>query len=338
MWSQELTALAFVPTSDFAEQAPLEANSYDDPAMWFDRPGKATTLARWQPLLAEDDTAPDEAAPDEAAPDQAAPDSGPEDSVADATPSEPPARLDYAVFFLHPTSYLDRSNWNAPLDDADSQRIAQIYVRGMASPFNRAAQIWAPRYRQATFGAFLTTGDDAEAAIDAAYADVRQAFAKFIADVPQDMPIVLAGHSQGALHLIRLMREEIADSPLSDRIVAAYPIGWPISVTQDLPFLPFPACNAADQSACIVSWSSYAEPADPSAVLDSYRASIGFDGAPRGDSPILVLEPVDGPHWRRSSRQRKPWHAGPRRGFERWTLTGRTDPGALRRTWAAANR
>ena len=63
---------------------------------------------------------------------------------------------DYAVFFVHPTSYVNRASWNAPLDDADANRTARIYIKGMASPFANAREIWVPRYRQATIGAFLT--------------------------------------------------------------------------------------------------------------------------------------------------------------------------------------
>ncbi|MXO84857.1 DUF3089 domain-containing protein [Altererythrobacter aurantiacus] len=283
IWSQELTQLAFVPTSDFTEQTPMDESRYADAAMWFERPGKGTTLARWEPQPAAQEGAEDAV---EADADTAEADTDRAPRIED--------RLDYAVFFVHPTSYLDRSNWNAPLDDAESQRIAKIYVRGMASPFNRAQQIWAPRYRQATFGAFLANSENANAAIEAAYDDVARAFRVFAREVPDDMPIVLAGHSQGALHLITLMRREIADTPLAERVVAVYPIGWPISVTQDLPFLPFPACGDASQAGCIVSWSSYAEPADPSAVLETYRNSIGFDGNARGDSPILCSNPLTG--------------------------------------------
>ena len=37
-----------------------------------------------------------------------------------ATPSgEPPVPVDAAVFFVHPTSYLKKDHWNAPLDDPD---------------------------------------------------------------------------------------------------------------------------------------------------------------------------------------------------------------------------
>jgi hypothetical protein len=266
LWSGQLTRLALVPSATFAPQPPLARNAYDDPKMWIARPGLASDPARWQPGFRG------------------------QASAATATPAVKP----YAVFFIHPTSYIERSRWNAPLGDADANRIARIYVKGLASPFNTAREIWAPRYRQATFGAFLTDSPEAKQAIDAAYADVRQAFAVFLAGVDPNEPIVLAGHSQGALHLLRLLREEVAGKPLARRIAAVYAVGWPISVAHDLPALGLPACARADQAGCVMSWSSFAEPADPSGLLATYTASTGFDGKPRGASPILCTNPLTG--------------------------------------------
>ena len=34
IWSREATEIAFVPRGDFVEQAPLDANAYQDPEMW----------------------------------------------------------------------------------------------------------------------------------------------------------------------------------------------------------------------------------------------------------------------------------------------------------------
>ena len=270
IWWKDLTRAVFVPGDAFVAQAPLDTNAYEDPAMWLSRPGFGINdPARWQPALESGAGAP----------------------AAAETRDSPPK---FAVFFIHPTSYLDRSNWNASLDDGESQRIAKIYVRGMASPFNQASEIWAPKYRQATFGAFLTDKADGQQAIEAAYSDVKQAFAYFLSSIDADTPIVLAGHSQGALHLQRLLREEVVASQVAPRVAAIYAVGWPISVPHDLPALGFPACAAANQAGCIMSWSSYAEPADPSDVLDTYAASVGFDGQPRGTSPILCTNPLTG--------------------------------------------
>jgi hypothetical protein len=271
IWSKELTRLALVPTADFVEQTPLETNAYQDPAMWLSRPGIGTDdPARWQPAFRGEGRAP--VAPADAA---------------GATP-------DYAVFFVHPTSYIERSAWNAPLSDERANRIARVYVKGMASPFNSASEIWAPRYRQATFGAFLTDSPEARQAIEAAYRDVHRAFRFFLDSVDPGTPIVLAGHSQGALHLLRLLREDIAGTPLKKRIAAVYIVGWPISVEHDLPALGLPACATPGQAGCVMSWSSYAEPADPSELLEYYSSSRGFDGGLRGDSEILCTNPLTG--------------------------------------------
>ena len=78
--------------------------------------------------------------------------------------------------------------------------------------------------------------------------DVAAAFDRFLAEAG-DRPIILAGHSQGALHLERLLREKVAGKPIAKRIVAAYVVGWPISTTADLPALGLPACASPDQPA-----------------------------------------------------------------------------------------
>lgn len=287
MFQEELAELAFVPSAEFTPQVDLAANSYEDPAMWYSRPGMGTSdPARWQPAFAvptgeDGDNTPPSQAEEPARP-----------GVADTNRTP-----DFGVFFIHPTSYINRASWNAPMGenaDPDAERIAKAYVRGMASPFNAASEIWAPRYRQATFGAFLTNAPEGQLAIDAAYEDVKEAFAFFLSSIDDDTPIVLAGHSQGALHLLRLLREEVKGSDDADRLVAAYAIGWPVSAKNDLPVLGVGACESPDQTGCVLAWSSFAEPADPSSVLEPYAASIGFDGEARGDSTIVCTNPLTG--------------------------------------------
>jgi len=272
IWTKELTAIAFVPTVDFVEQPALASNAYAAPNMWFAHPQlEDAELVRWQPSVRE----------------------GRSLLPKPAEPAEilPP---DFALFFVHPTSFVDRSAWNAPWDDEEVERITPIYLRAMASPFNKASEIWAPRYRQATFGAFLTEEFEGKRAVNLAYRDVLQAFIQFRQSVDEATPIILAGHSQGSLHLLRIIKEEISGSPLADRLIAAYIVGWPISETLDLPAMGFPACRSAKQTGCIISWSSFAEPADPSLVLEAYANSTALNGELRGTSPILCTNPING--------------------------------------------
>src|SRR6478752_3552099 len=75
-----------------------------------------------------------------------------------------------AVFFVHPTTYLERDRWNAPLFvGGDTEFRTNLFVQSQASAFNGTGEVWAPRYRQAAFGAFLLDSKDATAALDFAY-------------------------------------------------------------------------------------------------------------------------------------------------------------------------
>lgn len=267
VFSDKLSEIAFVPTGKFEVQQPLEENAYDNAAMWFSRPNTGVPdPARWQPNFAK------------------------------GTPAEPEGEPPppYAVFFVHPTSYLDKSKWNAPLDDAAANDRAKLFLKGMASPFNQASEIWAPRYRQAAIGAFLSEDPAANEALDAAYRDVEQAFVYFLNHTDRKTPIVLAGHSQGSLHLLRLLASRIAGTDVEKRIAAVYAIGWPVSLAHDLPSLGLPACKTRDDSGCLVSWVSFAEPAETAQMLRRYDTSPGFDGKKRGDSPILCTNPISG--------------------------------------------
>ncbi|MEL6237437.1 MAG: DUF3089 domain-containing protein [Pseudomonadota bacterium] len=299
LFRDEIFKATFVPTTEFVAQKPLQDNAYDDPALWLSRPGMGISdPARWQPAYAPTaQGTPGEGTTGEGTPGKGEAEDGESRAQPQASPGMAPDARNFAVFFIHPTSYLSREGWNAavePEGKTDADNLARTYVRGMASPFNAASQIWAPRYRQATMGAFMTDQPEAQEAIDAAYADVLLAYRYFLETLDDDTPIVIAGHSQGALHLLRLLREEVMPGPVANRLIAAYAVGWPVSVEHDLPEMGLPACATAAQTGCLISWSSFAEPADPSDVLETYSASTGFDGEPRGDSKIVCSNPLTG--------------------------------------------
>jgi len=260
IYGNDLIRAALVPGETFRRQPPLRIAAYRDAKMWVARPDIANNPSLWTP--------------------------------AGFKAGDKPRA---AVFFIHPTSYITRDHWNAPLDDADTNARTALFLRGQASAFNEAGEIWAPRYRQATFGAFLTSQADAEQALALAYGDVAAAFEAFLEQVAPDRPLILAGHSQGSVHLQRLLRDYVARRPdLRRRVVAAYMVGWPVSRAHDLAAMGLPECAPADQSGCLLSWQSFAEPADPSLVVDTYDASTGFDGAPRRGSPMVCTNPLTG--------------------------------------------
>ncbi len=265
VYGDELMEVAFVPDTEFTAQDVLENNVYADKAMWLARPELVEdNPALWLPQGYEDAEA------------------------------ELPKGQKAAVFFIHPTSFLKKDRWNAPLDDKESQARARIFLRGQASAFNAIGEVWAPRYRQATLGAFLTEKPEGQQALDAAYQDVLAAFDYFVAEIPKDQAIILAGHSQGSLHLTNLLRDRVAGTPLANRIVAAYVAGWPVSTETDIPEMGLDSCESPEQTRCILSWQSFAEPADYTRIVEVYDTTIGFNGQPRKNTSLLCNNPING--------------------------------------------
>jgi hypothetical protein len=131
------------------------------------------------------------------------------------------------VFFVHPTTHRGiGEEWNAAWDNEVAQAIADGWpLQHQASAFRGCGRVFAPRYRQAHLRVFYQDGPDGEAALDLAYSDVRRAFEWYLEHEDRGLPLILAGHSQGSYHLIRLMRERF-DGPehaaLAQRLVAAY--------------------------------------------------------------------------------------------------------------------
>jgi len=259
-WGGNVLLSQATPKGHFVAASANDAPDYTKAESWISRPGIVADPAHW--------------APDNAG------------GLAADIPRT-------ATFYIHPTTYLKTDRWNAPLDtDADTSGRTRLFVQSQASAFDFNSNIWAPKYRQAAYGAFLLKSDDAEKALDLAYSDVRAAFDAFIAAQPRDRPIVVAGHSQGALHLIRLLRER--HEQLKGRLIAAYVIGWPISTKADLPSLGFPACRTPDQSGCILSWMSFGEPPNAELILDGWSKTKGPTGLAREPKDVLCTNPLTG--------------------------------------------
>lgn len=249
------------PKGDYEAPPPQSGPDYGDAAGWIARPGLVDDPSSWLPA---------------------------------GLAPEPLTAKPAHAFFIHPTTYLERDRWNGLLDHRASQERAALFVRSQASPFSRVADVWAPRYRQAAYGAFLLDSEDAANALDLAYGDVARAFDAFLAAVPPGEPIILAGHSQGALHLSRLLRERVAGKPVARRIVAAYVVGWPLSSVHDIPAMGLPACRVADEAGCILSWQSFREPANTSMISDAYEKPALPNGEHRRVDDMVCTNPISG--------------------------------------------
>lgn len=178
---------------------------------------------------------------------------GKDDPSGDSPDDAPQASADVGVFFLHPTSYFGKDNWNQPQDYAAANWITdQRVLRHQASAFNACCEVFAPRYRQATFFSYLDEDGNGTRALDLAYTDVLAAFEAFL-ERNAGRPFILAAHSQGAQHGARLLRERIKGSAAQDDMVAAYLIGFALDA-QDMGGLP--VCDTATATGCVIGWNA----------------------------------------------------------------------------------
>ncbi|MGA0599173.1 DUF3089 domain-containing protein [Caulobacter sp. KR2-114] len=271
---------------------------------WVAAAGLATPAAG-QGLLGGGPRRPFDAASAPAAPDYASPDAWAawpgRPSAADDTPAgsgaqdrQATARAD--VFFIHPTTYVIGDRWNAAFDEGGltGRGVDRAVLRGQASVFNGCCRIYAPRYRQAELAAFLRGGPDAFAAIDLAYSDVLRAFDYYIAHENHGRPFIIASHSQGSVHAMRLLQERVIGTPLMKRLVFAEIPGSSLPETIEARGLP--VCRAPTQTACVVNWNSVRRGQDDTRRDERSVLWMGGRYQLAGGQPIVCVNPLT---WRK---------------------------------------
>lgn len=159
------------------------------------------------------------------------------------------------VFYIHPTTYFGKGNWNADMSDTKTIENTNTSLINQASVFNGCGRIYAPEYRQATYRAYYHDEDsDYDKAFALAYTDVKNAFEYYLAHYNNGRPFIIAAHSQGTTHAIHLLQDYIDGKPLQRQLVAAYLIGMPV---YDTMFTHINACDDSLEIGCYVTWRSY---------------------------------------------------------------------------------
>jgi hypothetical protein len=160
------------------------------------------------------------------------------------------------VFYIYPTLDFSSDNWNADINNnALNKIIERTAVRVQASAFNGSCKVYAPRYRQGTLYSFIDKTGSGKKALQLAYSDVRSAFQYYLKNYNKGRPFIIAGHSQGTLMAYQLLQEFVDTTPLRNKLVAAYLVGYKISKSY---FKNLKACDSATQTGCYITWNSVA--------------------------------------------------------------------------------
>ena len=175
----------------------------------------------------------------------------------------PQANRNVDAFFIHPTGFLNSASWTSPMNpNSGTEENTRWMMANQASAFNGCCEVYAPRYREATIFSYFVDPVERDAVLAFAYADVKRAFDHYLANYNKGRPFIIASHSQGTHHSLRLLKEVVDNSDLHRRFVAAYMIGgivipvapdWLDSMENIKP------CAEADDIHCVVHWDTMPE-------------------------------------------------------------------------------
>jgi Protein of unknown function (DUF3089) len=182
-------------------------------------------------------------------------------------------------FYVYPTVSRD-SGLNSDMDaGVEEHAVAAIQF----ARFSTVCRAFAPLYRSATLAAIprAFAGENLTANFDLAYRDVRAAWRHYLEHRNQGRPFVLIGHSQGTIHLTRLLAEEIEGSEAAGRMLSALLLGYNVEVPQGRTvggsLQHVPLCTEAGQTGCVVTYVSFrADGPPPPGAAFARSARPGF--------------------------------------------------------------
>jgi hypothetical protein len=188
-------------------------------------------------------------------------------AVSTTTPAADPP-ID--CFYVYPTLSRD-PGLNSDLTPAEELNVAWVQFGRFAS----LCRTYAPLYRSATLAAIprAIAGEDLSGVFNLAYGDVAAAWHYYLDHYNHGRPYVLIGHSQGTIHLTRLLASEIENGPAAARMLSALLIGYAVEVPEGRvvggSLQRTPLCTSAGQTGCVITYMSFraASPPPPGSLL-----------------------------------------------------------------------
>lgn len=200
------------------------------------------------------------------------------------TSVHPPATKKFDCFFVYPTASMEHgANSNLAVQASETD-----VAIDEASLFSQVCTVWAPMYRQATVQTLVGLSAHHVSvglanAEKVAYASLLAAWRAFLAHDDNGRPVVLIGHSQGSVLLIRLIAKRIdPNAALRAKLVVAILAGGNVQVptgkTVGGSFKHVPLCTAGSQTGCVIAWSSFPSRPPTNALFGRPGQGVSLQG------------------------------------------------------------
>jgi hypothetical protein len=182
-------------------------------------------------------------------------------------------------FYVYPTVSRDASLNSDSVPGLEENAAAAVQL----ARFGSVCRTFAPVYRQVTLAALQRAfaGENLSQNFEIAYADIGRAWADFLARRNRGRPFVLIGHSQGSIHLLKLLAEKIEGRPEAKRMLSAILLGWPVEVPEGKlvggSLASTPLCTKVGETGCVVTYMTFrasSPPADNAFLGRAARAGM----------------------------------------------------------------
>ena len=182
------------------------------------------------------------------------------------------------LFLICPTVDMGKNeNYNMSMEDTDTKESFVGALNMERGIYEDSAVMYAPYYRQMTFPVYSMSDEEMKPYLEIAYRDVAAAFEYYYKNCNNGRPIILAGFSQGSQLLLMLLEEYFDDAEYSEKLVAAYCIGWRVTEEDIAEYPHLKMAQGENDTGVIISFNSEAEGVEDSIMVPNGVKTFGIN-------------------------------------------------------------
>jgi Protein of unknown function (DUF3089) len=195
-------------------------------------------------------------------------------------------------FYVYPTvSEQEGPNANLAIEPQETQ-----IAIDQASRFSQDCNVYAPMYPQLTLKAIKNPGGITLENELKAYEGVLGAFLEYMHKFNKGRGIVLVGHSQGALMLENLIKQQLdPNAAMRKQLVSAILLGGNVLVPEGqragATFTNVPSCASATDTACVIAYSSFLKEPPENAFFGRPGSPLLGGGPPPPGLEVMCVNP-----------------------------------------------